>query len=154
RDSAKVFCQSGVSRRKIWIEYDSPLQSIFSERRSRSGLSQEVSCLQKRRIGSDIRFLASCSRAAWGQRHSQRQGYRLGDLILNRENVRHLAIVALRPEVISVGGVDELRRHANAASRAPNAPFQDRLHRQRLGDPANVLLLAPEGERRGSRRYF
>ena len=46
------------------------------------------------------------------------------DLILNREDVRHFAVVALGPEMVSVGGLDQLRGDADAVTGAAHAAFQ------------------------------
>ena len=45
-----------------------------------------------------------------GKLHLQRGRDGLRDFVLHVEQVRHLAVVALRPEMIAVLGVDELRR--------------------------------------------
>ena len=69
---------------------------------------------------------------------------RLGDLILDGEHVRHLAVVALRPEVIAVGRAYELRRDADPVAGLAHTPFQDVLHIELGADLADVPLLAPE----------
>jgi hypothetical protein len=51
----------------------------------------------------------------------------------------------------AIGGVDELRRHADAVPSFAHAAFQDVQHSQRLGDFGDVLFLATEGERGGGR---
>lgn len=76
------------------------------------------------------------------------------DLILHPEHIRHLAVVAFRPEMISVGGVDKLRRHPNPAPGTPYAAFKDRTDAECFGDLADVLLLAPEREGRSTRRHL
>ena len=78
--------------------------------------------------------------------HLQRTGDRLGDVVLNGEDVDQLAVVAFRPQVIAVLGVDELRRHAYAASRAADAAFENVRDAERFRDPADVLFLAAKGE--------
>ena len=70
----------------------------------------------------------------------------LGDFVLNGEDVGELAVVPLGPEVIAVLGVDQLRGHADAASRTTDAAFENRPDAERLGDPADVLFLAAEGK--------
>src|SRR5262245_31990640 len=72
---------------------------------------------------------------------------RMGDLILNGEDVGELAIVPFGPEVIAVFGVDQLRGDSDAASRATHAPFQDRPDPECFRNASNVLLLAAKRER-------
>jgi hypothetical protein len=52
-------------------------------------------------------------------------GHVFGDFILNIENILKLAVVALRPEVIPVGHVDELGRHAKPVPGFADASFED-----------------------------
>ena len=80
--------------------------------------------------------------------HLQRTGDGLRDVVLNGEDVGQLAVVPFRPQMIAVLRVDELCRHADPASRAADAAFENVRDAERLGDPADVLFLAPEGEGR------
>ena len=82
-----------------------------------------------------------------GKLHLQRAGDRLCDLILHRKYVRHLAIVAFGPEMISVRRIDELSRDAYAAARSAHATLKDRTHIERFGDLSDVLLLSPKSKR-------
>ena len=54
----------------------------------------------------------------------------------------------------AVGGMDQLRGHAETISGSPHAAFQDVLHAQRLGDFGDVLLLSTERERRSAGNHF
>jgi hypothetical protein len=76
----------------------------------------------------------------------QRSGDGLGDVVLNGEDVGKLAVVAFRPEMIAVLRVDELCGYADTVSGSPEAAFKNRPDAKRLGDPADVLFLAAEGE--------
>ena len=68
----------------------------------------------------------------------------LADLVLQREGVRELAVVALGPEVLVGRGVDELRRHAHAIVDPAHAALDDvsaaKLARDRTGvDVASLV---------------
>jgi hypothetical protein len=45
----------------------------------------------------------------------------LGDVVLDRKDVRQLSFVALRPQMAAVGPCDELRRDTNATARPADA---------------------------------
>ena len=78
----------------------------------------------------------------------------LRDLVLDREDVGHLAIVALRPQVAAVGDGDQLRGHAQAIARLPHAALQNVRDAQRIANTADVFILALESEGRGPRRHL
>ena len=42
------------------------------------------------------------------------------DLVLQLEDIAHLAVVALRPHLIAIGGVDELHGDSQAIAGAPD----------------------------------
>ena len=46
------------------------------------------------------------------------------DFILHIENILHLAVVSLGPQVITIRGIDKLNRDSQAIPRASDAPFQ------------------------------
>ena len=48
-----------------------------------------------------------------------------GDFILHGENVAQLAIESLRPEMKSIGCLDELRGNPDAGARFSDASFQN-----------------------------
>ncbi len=81
----------------------------------------------------------------------ERSHHRPRDLVLQHEDVGHLPVVGLRPEVIAIGGVDELGGDADLIASLAHAPLQNRLHVQLLGDCADVLVLALEGKGRSAR---
>ena len=70
-----------------------------------------------------------------------------GELVLDGEDVVELSIVRLRPEVIAVRGIDELRHDSQLATLAADAPFQHRADGELLGDLEDAQVLAFEGER-------
>jgi hypothetical protein len=79
---------------------------------------------------------------------------RPGNLILHREQVFHLAVVPLGPQMRAVGGGDQLRRHADPLTRPAHAAFQHVGDAQNLRDSSNVDVLPFEGERRGARDHL
>ncbi len=79
--------------------------------------------------------------------------HRPGDLVLDSEHVGELAVVGLRPQVIAVGRVDELRGDADLIARLAHAALEHGGDVQLVRDVAHILVLALEGERRGARRH-
>src|SRR5215472_1172702 len=96
-------------------------------------------------VGGKLRNVAR--RAYEFQPQCSRDG--LGDLILDREHVRHFPVIALRPEMRSVFGIDELCRNSYAATSPTHAAFQNSTHPERFSDLADVLLFSSERKRRG-----
>ena len=78
---------------------------------------------------------------------------RLSDVILHRKNVFHRPVIRLGPDVIAVGGIDELDRNANSLSGHSNTALKDRGHIQRTADLGYGRLLALERERRRPCRH-
>src|SRR6476646_9083012 len=76
------------------------------------------------------------------------------DFILDGEDVRHLPVVTLRPEMAAIRGGDELGDNANAAAGTPYAAFEHMANAEDRGDFADVFLFAFERERGGSRDDF
>ena len=72
---------------------------------------------------------------------------RLGDLVLHREHVGEVAVVALRPDVAAGGDVVELRRDAHALAVLAHAAFDHVADAELLGDLLHVDGLALVGER-------
>ena len=50
---------------------------------------------------------------------------RLGDLVLNRENILEFAIVVLRPQMYAFAGIDQARHYAHAIARLLHLAFED-----------------------------
>jgi hypothetical protein len=65
---------------------------------------------------------------------------------LDLEDIVELPIVPLRPQVIAVGNVDELRGHAQSATRFAHAAFENRVHLQLAADFTDVFALSLEGK--------
>jgi hypothetical protein len=75
---------------------------------------------------------------------SPRDGFR--DLILYREQIRHLAIVTPRPEMKTIRRLDELRRDPEAAAHLANTPFENMFDVQPPANLRNFNVLTPEEE--------
>ena len=78
----------------------------------------------------------------------------LGDFVLYGEHVAHLAVVALRPQMIPVRRVDQLSADPNAAPRATHAAFENATDAESLADRSHVLVVATEGKCRRPRRHL
>ena len=85
---------------------------------------------------------------AFAQNHAQCLDDRLRDVLLNGEDISHLAIVLLRPEVIAVGDVDQLRGDANLVADLAYTALENRRDLELAADLADVFALGLERERR------
>src|SRR6185503_3150039 len=61
-----------------------------------------------------------------------------GDLVLNRENVCEVAIVAFRPHMSARGGIDQLCGDSDAVARAADRTFQHRADAKLASDRTDV----------------
>ncbi len=68
------------------------------------------------------------------------------DLVLHREDVVQRAIVGLRPQVIAVCGIDQLRRDANLHAALLHAALEDVCDVELLANIAQVFIAVLEGE--------
>jgi hypothetical protein len=85
----------------------------------------------------------------FGRRHQLRlehSRYGCRNFVLNGEDVVQLAIITFRPQVESVGGIDQLDRHTNTAPGFPYATFQNMLHAQLSRDLRDLDILSFERE--------
>src|ERR1700687_1787826 len=99
------------------------------------------------RINVDGAHLSHRELFAFAQNDSQRFDDRLGYVVLDRENVLHLAIVLLGPEVVAVGGVNQLRRDAELIAYLPHTSFQNGRDFELASDLADIVALSLESER-------
>ena len=74
------------------------------------------------------------------------------DLILDREQIRHWTIPAVRAEVISVLCLDELHRDADRIAGLPHGPFHDEIRMQLLSQRADIAS-APSQCKAGCARH-
>src|ERR1700694_5605680 len=88
-----------------------------------------------------------------GEIVAQPRGKRADDgachLILDGEDVLHLAVVALGPQVEPVAGLEQLDGDADMVAIPPYAALENVARIERLADAAEVFALALEGKRRG-----
>ena len=77
----------------------------------------------------------------------------LGDLVLHREHVGEVAVVALRPDVAAGGDVVELRGDAHAVAALAHAALDHIADAELLGDLLHVDGLALVDERRVARDH-
>ena len=62
------------------------------------------------------------------------------------EDVFHLAVVGVRPKMVAVRGLDELRGDAQFVTSLGDAAFEQMTHVQELANFLDVLVLAFERE--------
>ena len=79
-----------------------------------------------------------------GQRDLQCRSDCCSNVILNCENIAHLPVVALRPEMAAVGGGDELGGDADATAGFSNAAFEDIGHAKGFSNSSDIFVLAFE----------
>ena len=84
---------------------------------------------------------------AAGQADLQTLGDRPGDLLLDREHILGLAVEPLRPEVIPIRHIDELRGDPQLCPCLTHAALEHRAHREFVPDDAQILTLPLERER-------
>ena len=69
-----------------------------------------------------------------------------GDLVLKAEQIAHVAVEPLRPEVRARFSIDELRVYANLLARSTHAPFQEVTHAELAADALCIDRLSLIGE--------
>ncbi len=146
---------TGVRQRVLRIDLDGALVHLASELEAPAGhLVEELATLEVEVVGLDVagRHLLHRPPLLGAERDAQRLDDRLGDLVLNGEDVLHRAVVAVRPEAVAVGDVDQLGGDAELVAGFPNAALENRLHVQRLAHLLDVDRRALELERRRAGR--
>src|SRR3954454_1527933 len=73
-----------------------------------------------------------------GYRRCDRNSYRLGDLVLHRENVSEIAVIALSPDMLAGFGLDQLRGDADAVAGFAQAAFEHVAHTQFAPDLLHI----------------
>ena len=76
----------------------------------------------------------------------QRLDHVADDVVLDRERIAQVALVAVRPHVRTVGGADQLRVDPDPVAQFLHAAFQHVGHAQLLANGAYVLVSALELE--------
>ena len=77
---------------------------------------------------------------------ADRTDHPVGDLVLQREDVGELAVVAVGPQMIAERRVDQLAGDAHAARRFAHAAFEDVAHAELARDRPHVDRAALVGE--------
>ena len=72
----------------------------------------------------------------------------LGNLVLQRENIAEFAIIAIGPDVIACGSIDQLRSDPYAVAVLAHAALQHIAHAQFAGHALHVNRFSLVGERR------
>ena len=89
--------------------------------------------------------------SATGQQfHLERIDDCAGDVVLDGEDARQVALELLRPEVVTVGCVHKLGSYANPISLLADAAFEYGSYVELRGDDGQLLVLSLEVERRGA----
>src|ERR1017187_9518068 len=143
-----VHTQYAIRERELRIELDGVFQQFLAPRKRFGGRSdqQVLAAPKKRLIGAQIWYMTP-QRGAVQRKldpESPRDGFR--DLILYREQIRHLAIVTPRPEMKTIRRLDELRRDPEAAAHLANPPFENMFDVQPPANLRNFNVLTPEEE--------
>jgi hypothetical protein len=123
------------------IEVDCPIEVTQSRPEALLGpLLPQKTPLQIVVVGFErLRLRARGGRALRPEHlHLQRPLNRRRDLLVNSKDVRELAFIALRPEMTSVGDVNELHRDADTTPRLADAALQHLAHVEQLAHFANV----------------
>ncbi len=142
----------------LGIERDRPLEARDRLRQEPAALDLQRAAPQQQLVGLEV--LGAAARAApvrlGVHRPAQPRGDGVGDLVLHREHVGHLAVVALRPELVAVGGVDELRGdaqpRAGSGERCPRARWSRRASRRPARRSSRRPLNAKHEVRAATRR--
>ena len=143
-----------VRRRVIGFAGRSPSRRTRSPAASPAACTcGQVTALQEQlvRVGVVGVALSTAALRVAEQLHLQRSDDRQRDLVLQLEDIAHLAVVALGPHLIAVGGVDELHRDAQPVTGPPDAALEHAVDAKRLGDRRRFDRLALEREGRRAR---
>ena len=83
---------------------------------------------------------------AWVEVHAEGGDDGRRYLVLDPEDIGQLAVEGIRPEVIAVGGVDQLCGDADPVAGLADTSLQQRTHVQRVADGPDVLFFAAKRE--------
>ena len=139
----EVEAEHAVCEREARVECNGPFVPFLAARhRVGRQLLRLMQRPEVRLVAREARRVPPASDRFSGQFHLESFGNRRGDFVLHGEDVCQFPVIALRPQVIPIGGVDKLRRHANTGAGPTNTAFDTGAHVQRLGNLPDVLLLA------------
>ena len=138
-----------MGQRVVWLESDCFLEKLDRALPALCGvLVGVVAALQEQFVGLGVVGVALEHRGTFLAEQLQLQGRhdRQGDLVLQLEDIAHLAVVALRPHLIAIGCVDQLHGDPEAIAGAPDAAVEHAGDAEGLRDSADIDRLALERE--------
>ena len=134
-----------IGQRVPGVELDGILKALNGQTHGcRRSLMPVVTSLEVQLIR--LRVLRRSFHAT-AQPHLEPVCNRPGDLILYLEEVLHLTIVALRPQMEAVSDINELHRDADPVGGTPDATLEDVRHIELRPDFTDLDRLAFKGER-------
>src|SRR6185295_3745972 len=130
------------------IDLDGALQGFLDPRqRFRRRFEPVVSSFQVCVVGAKVGRLTPERPGRRGKPGPESPSDGLRDLILYREDVRGLAVVALGPEVKPIGDLDQLRGDSDAVTRPANTSFENMPDVEPPADLSEFDVLSAEEER-------
>ena len=147
---------AGIRHRIVRIQFDGTL--VHLPRQFEVFAIEDVEVLaasQVEVIGLDVAGGHVLDRATLlgAQGHFQRLDDALRDIVLDREDVLHRAVVSLGPQPVTVRHVDQLGRDAQSVPRLAHAPLEHRVDVEPPAHLVDVEALARELESRGARGH-
>src|SRR5512137_1803298 len=136
------------------IQSDGPSQLLNRlSRRDRVRGKQPLAALEPQVVRLQVRGALLDQRyiSAQAQLRQQRTRDLVRNIILDLEDVLHLAVVALREEMKPALHINQLRRDPQLLPRAPHAALEHMPDMQRAADLLHARALAREAERGGAR---
>jgi hypothetical protein len=113
---------------KHWIKIDGPLKELLCEGVIlRAGFTEmpQTSSIGGSRVEASRRLAQGPVLLGIGNGRHQGDRHCLGDLVLQREDVGEIAVVALGPDVLAGLALDQLSANANAITGFAQAAFED-----------------------------
>ena len=139
--------EARVSQRVLRIERQRLIEALERLLEPEPALRQVIPPFQIEMIGVEIPGGRSDQRRPLDTQGDLKSvGDRLRDLVLDREDVRHFAVVALRPEMVAVADLHELGTDPQPISRLAHASLQHRRDLELRADLGEVDRRAAERE--------
>jgi len=139
-----------VSSCKDRIQIDGPLKELLCEGVIlRAGFTEmpQTSLIGGPGVEASRRLAQSPVLLGIGNRWGDSDRHSLGDLVLQREDVGKIAVVALGPDVLAALGLDQLRGDADAIAGFAQAAFEHIAHTELASDLLHIdrAALVAEG---------
>src|SRR5688572_10984715 len=147
--------EAGIGKSVFRVNLDRPPEHLPGVLQAATApLVDELSSTQVVLVRLDIHRAVplDCLLLSLAEYHTERVEDRLRDLILNREHVFHVAIEFFRPQLVSIGDVDQLRADAKPVPDFAHATLENGGHLELSSNLADVFVLSLEGKRRRARR--